>query len=275
MTIISGTNVATAIPTYVADARNEQVLATKWAASNGQTKSDIAYFKLHAPKLKTVDALMKDYRSLNIVLSAYNVPDLISYPGLVRQLLTQDPSSTASTAQKIGNPAYLRFAKAFGQFKTNPLGTVSGVSTVVTSYVTNKFEAAQNTRTPGLQNSLAFKRLAPQITSISQLMSNVPALKVAVAMTGVDFTTYGNMNYDDQVKLLTKKIKIADFKDPKKVDKMAEQYLVQAIQDPVAWGAIPQAGNTVLSLFGGAGDTSVLSLFGGSGTGTSILSLFA
>lgn len=263
MSIISssGGNLATAIPTFLADNKNEQTLATRWARGDGQAKSDVAYFQAHAAKLTTVDALMKDYRSLKIVLGAYNVSDLLAYPALTRQLLTQNPSSATSTAQKIGNPNYLRLAKTFNQFTNNPLGNSTNVATIVNSYVTNAWEAAQNTQTPGIQNALTFSRTASQITSITQLMSNPPALKVAVAKTGIGYTTYGGMSYDQQVTLLTSKIKLADFQDPKKVTTMAEQYLIQAVQDPASWGAADTTGNTVLSLFGGGGSTSVLSLF--------------
>ena len=267
-------SVGTAIPTFLADSKNEQTLAATWAKTNGQMQSDLAYFNAHAAKLSTVDALMKDYRSLKIVLGAYNVSDLLSYPALTRQLLTQDPKSTTATAQKIGDARYLNFALTFNQFQNSPFSSASNVSTVVTSYVTNAFEAAQNTKIPGMQNALAFKRTAAQITSIAQLMTNTPALAVAVAQTGITFSTYGNMSYDQQATLLTKKVKLADFQDPAKVTKMAEQYLVQAVQNPTSWNA-SSSSSTVVSLFGGSGDTTELSLFGVTSGSDPILSLFA
>ncbi len=267
--------IGTAIPTFLADSKNEQALATKWARGNGQMQSDIAHFQTQAPKLTSVNALMKDYRSLKIVLGAYNVAGLLSYPALTRQLLTQDASAASSTAQKIGNPSYIAFANAFKQFQNNPLASSANVATVVTSYVTNSFEAAQNTQTPGMQNALTFNRTASQITSITQLMTNTPALTVAVAQTGINFTTYANMSYDQQVTFLTKKITLSNFQNPAKVTKMAEQYLIQAVQDPTAWGASNANTNTVVSLLGGGSDTSELSLFGVSSSTNPVLSLFA
>jgi hypothetical protein len=276
MSILSvNSAIGTAIPTFLADSRNEQALATKWAQGNGQMQSDIAYFQSKASTLTSVDALMKDYRSLKIVLGAYNVSGLLAYPALTRQLLSQDPSSASSSAQKIGNPSYIAFAKAFDQFQNNPLASSTNVATVVTSYVTNSFEAAQNTATPGMQNALTFNRTASQITSITQLMTNTPALTVAVAQTGINFTTYANMSYDQQVAFLTKKITLSNFQNPAKVTKMAEQYLIQAVQDPTAWGASNANTNTVVSLLGGSSDTSELSLFGVSSSTNPVLSLFA
>ena len=276
-----GSDPGTAIATYLADTKNEQTAATKWAKTSAQVQADTAYFQAQAPKLTTADALMKDYRSLKIVLGAYNVSDLLAYPALTKQLLTQDPSLTSSVAQKIGNPSYQKFAAAFNQFQNKPLSSSSTVSTIVNNYVTNSYEAAQNTQTPGMQNALAFTRAAAQITTIAQLMSNTSVLPVAVAQTGINFTTYANMSYDQQVSFLTKKIKLSDLQSPAKVTKMAEQYLIQAVQDPTNWKATTATATTVLSLFGGSTSTTILSLFGaGSSTSAisstnSTLSLFA
>jgi hypothetical protein len=276
MSILSVTaGAANAVPTFLADIHNETTLAAKWAKGNGQAQSDIAWFRAHAAKLTSVDALMKDYRSLKFVLNAYNVSDLLSYPALTRQLLTQDPSASSSTAQKISNAGYLAFARAFNQFKSTPFATSANIETVVSSYVTNQFEAAQNTQTPGMQNALAFDRTASQITSITQLMTNKRALTVAVAQTGIDFSTYANMSYEKQVALLTKKIKLSDFQDATKVKRMAEQYLVQAVQSPSTWGATDSSAASVATLFGGTSDSSVLTLFGTSSTADPVLSLFA
>jgi hypothetical protein len=221
---------------------------------------------------------MKDYRSLKVVLGAFNISDLLTSPALTRQLLTQDPTSASSTVQKIENPSYQIFANAFNQFTNNPLDA-AGVTSVVNSYVENNFEAAQNTTTPGMQNALTFTRTASQFTSITALMTSTAALPVVVAQTGVSFTTYANMSYDQQVAFLTSKIKLSDFQNPAKVTKMAERYLIQAVQDPADWSATSPTTNTVLSLLGGGSGTSMLSLFGGEGSsstgGNSMLSLFA
>ncbi|MDR3660921.1 MAG: DUF1217 domain-containing protein [Mycobacterium sp.] len=267
-----------AIAAYLADTRNEQTLATKWASGNPQMQADIAYFKAQAPKLTSATALMNDYRSLKVVLSAFNVSNLLTSPALTKQLLTQDPSSSSSTVRKIGNPSYQIFANAFNRFTTNPFDA-AGVASVVNSYAENNFEVAQNTTTPGMQNALAFTRTASQFTSITALMTSTAALPVVVAQTGITFVTYANMSYDQQVAFLTSKIKLSDFQNPAKVAKMAERYLIQAVQDPTDWSATSPTTNTVLSLLGGNSNTSMLSLFGGEDSsstgGDPMLSLFA
>ena len=254
-----------AIASYLTDTKNEQSFANKWANANPQVKAAVAYFQAKAPKLTTADALLKDYRSLQVVLGAFNASDLLTSPALTKQLLTQDPSSSSSTVRKIGNPTYQILANAFNQFKANPFDK-AGITSIANSYIENNFEAAQNNQTPGMQNALSFTRTASQYKSIASLMTNTSALSVVVAQTGVTFSTYANMSYDQQVTFLTQKVKLADLQNPAKVTKMAEDYLVQASQAPSQWNATTPTPNTVLSLLGGSSSTSILSLFDGSGS---------
>ena len=259
-TLASATAVP-AVPAYLSIVRDEAALADKFASATPQVKAEIAYLNKQAPRLTSADALMKDYRALGIVLKSFGMKDQLAYPGLVRRLLTEDPTSKTSTAQKIGNASYLRFATAMNQYKTNPLADAKSLAAVTKAYVLNGYEAAQGQQIPGMEQALAFRRQASQVTSIAQLMSNTPVLKVAVTQTGIDYATFGAMDYNRQVALLTKKVKLADLQNPTKVDRIAEQYLISAGQDAMAWGATTTATNTVASLFGATGTTSVLSLF--------------
>jgi hypothetical protein len=188
--------------------------------------------------------------------------------------LSENPRASDSTAQKIGNAGYLNFALAMNQLQNAPFASASNVASVVNAYELNGYEAAQGSQIPGMQNALAFRRVAASLTSISGLMSNQAALTVAVAQTGITFPVYGAMSYTQQVAFLTKNIKLSDLQNPKTVDTWAEQYLLQAVQDPASWNTGNTSAHTVLSLFGGNSSTSLVSLFG-DGSGDPVLSLFA
>lgn len=278
---LAGATGLPAIPEYLAISKNEQMMAQKYAQSTPQVKSDLAYFQKQAPKLTTVPALMKDYRSLGVVLNAFNMSAEIAYPGLVTKLITQDPTSASSLANTMGNSDYKRFATAMAQYKTNPFASATNLTAVTNAYVLNSYEANQGQQIPGMQDALAFKRQAAQVTSIAQLMSNTSLLKVAVAQTGLDWSTFGVMQYDQQVKVLTQTTKLADFQNGAKVDKMAEQYLLTAGQNPSAWSDAPTTNsNSVVSLLSSATTSDpILSVLNGNSSGSSssnpLLSLFA
>jgi hypothetical protein len=204
---------------------------------------------------------MKDYRALGIVLQSFGMADQLPYPGLVCRLATEDPAKSGSMVRKVGNAAWLRFATAMAKYKTNPFADATNLDAIVKAYTLNSYETAQGKQLPGMEQALAFRRQAAQITTVAQLMASPSVLKVAVTETGIDYATFGVMDYNRQVAMLKSKIKLADFQNPAKLDAMAQRYLVAAGQDPASWGASDVSTTTTASLFGAGGGTSILSLF--------------
>ncbi len=264
-----------AIPTYLSVSSNEAARVTQFEKTDAQTKSDIAYFTKQAPKLTTVAALLKDYRSLSIVLNAYGMSANVQQTALLRQLMTQDPTSTSSVAQKIANPTYMRFAKAMAQFIPPPFATAAGVATVVNATGTGNFENAQDAQSPGVGLALYFKRSIGGLTSLAQLMSDPNMLTVATTSTNMP-DSFSSMDYTKQVQLLSAKIDMTKFQNPTYVDKFVEKYL--AINTANTQAAVDTTG--ALAILNGTGNSDTvlgaLMPVTASSTGTaSILSLFA
>jgi hypothetical protein len=264
---------ALTIPLYLQDVKNETALANKFAKTDPTTKTNIDKFEAAAPTLTTYAAFAKNYQAMSTVLGAYDLSDDIGYPALIKQLATQDPTKSTSTAQKLGNTNALAFAKAMNGYTSDPFSNSTTMASVVNSYKVNSFEKSQDSQVPGMSDALEFTREASQVKTIAQLMSNQSMLKVAVAQTNVEWSTYGNMSYDQQVALLTKDIKVSDLQNSRKVQQMAESYLVQSSQDPTSTGATTTTKTTIGDLLGGSSNSNVLALFGGSNS-TSLLNLF-
>ena len=100
----------------------------------------------------------------------------------------------------------------------------SNVTSILSQYETNQYEAAQGKQIGGMDSALYFTRMMPSITSITQLMSNTTLLKVVTTNLGIS-DTYGALGYDQQLSLLTGKIKLSDFNTPAKVQHYAERFL--------------------------------------------------
>lgn len=269
---MSGTMALPAIPTYLSISSNETKQIVKFESADIQTKSDIAYFIKQASKLTTVDAFLKDYRSLRIVLGAFGMTANLAQTALLRKLITQNPTSTTAVAQKIANPLYLRFAKAMTQFQPPPFSVASNVTAIVTAIGTNNFEATQDSQSPGLQNALYFKRSISSVTTLEQIMADPKLLAVATIATNMP-DQFGALDYDKQVQLLSNKINFTNFKNASYVDTFIKKYLTlntaATTQDPT--GAL-----SILSSDGSA--TNILSALmpASSSTDTaSLLSLFA
>jgi hypothetical protein len=288
---MSGSTGLSPLQSYLSYSANEAKYANAASLGNGQQTGLINYFTANAAKLTTPAALLGNYKALSVVLGAFGIGSLINSTALVKQLLTQDPSSKSSVAYRIGNAKYLAFANALQNWNPPPFSTADGVNAIITAYKTNNFEAGANTQTPGLQNALYFTRTAKSITTITQLQSDPSLLAVAVTGLGLPLTAYDNLSFTQQTTLLTQKLKIADLQKPAYVQHLAELYLVQqqlnagtqlpAVQPgSVAslFGGTSTSGNSVLTILQGSNSGGTSSLLGTSTSGTAtnpLLSLFA
>jgi Protein of unknown function (DUF1217) len=270
---MSGSTGLSPLQSYISYSTNEAKYANAASLGNGQQTGLINYFTANAAKITTPASLLTNYKALSVVLGAFGIGSLINSTALVKQLLTQDPSSKSSVAYRIGNAKYLAFAKALQTWNPPPFSTADGVNAIVTAYKTNNFEASANSQTPGLQNALYFTRTAKSITSITQLQSDSSLLAVAVTGIGLPLNAYDNLSFTQQTALLKQKLNVADLQKPAYVQHLAELYLVQ--QQLTAGTQLPtvQPGS-IASLFGGSstsGDGVLTILQDSNGGGTSSL----
>lgn len=271
MITASTTGGISAIPSYLAISANETARIARFETTDAQNKSDIAYFTKQAPKITTADSLLKDYRSLGIVLNAFGMSANIGQTALLKKLMTQDPTSSTSLAQKLANPAYLRFAKAMNQFTTSPFTNQTNVNAVISAVGTNNYEAAQDAQSPGIADALYFKRTIGGLTTLTQLMSDPKLLTVATTATNMP-SQFGTLDYQQQVNLLSPKIDMKKFADPSYVQKFITQYL--AVNSANATASSP-----ITTLFSSTGSVDITSLLVPSATSNattgSLLSLFS
>jgi hypothetical protein len=120
-----------AVSLYVQVAKNEPAEVTQFEGYDAATKTEAAWFQKQAPTLTTPDALLKDYRSLQVVLSAFNMSADIGDTALLKQLMTQDPTASSSLAQRSGNPDFLRFAQQMSTWQPPPLSNPTSVAAIV------------------------------------------------------------------------------------------------------------------------------------------------
>jgi hypothetical protein len=294
---MSGSIDSSPIQQYLTYSASEAKYAASYSTTNAQATNLIDYFQKNASSITTPAALLGNYKALSVVLGAFGVGNLINSPALVKQLLTQNPKSTSSTAYRIGNAKYLAFATALHSWSPPPFATSSGVQAIVKAYQLNGFEASvspsqiSSTGTAtsnGLQQALYFTRQAGSITSYTQLQSDSELLAVAVTGLGLPLNAYDNLSFTQQTALLKEKLPIADLKKPSYVQHLAEQYIVQQqlLSGPV--DTTPQAGsilnafsgsdtsaNSLLTILNAGSNTGSTSVLGTSSSNSSLLSLFA
>ncbi len=208
-------------------------------------QADVAAFRTRAPAIADVDALLKDRRALTMVLEAFQLESEIDKRGILRKILTEDPTDAASLANRLTDRRWRQFAAAFAPRQGKPpLGDPALVDRSVTNALTNRYEKAMGEANPGLREALYFRRTASQATTLPQLMSDNALLAVARGALGLP-EQFGLLGYEQQRDVMARRLDLAELQDPKAVARMTQRYL--------ALTQAPPPSNPLLSLFDGSG----------------------
>ena len=246
--------------------RNGPAIEKAYAAA-GSDKNDIAHFKSVAPSITTPEALLRDYRALSFVTTAYGLGSEVDQTAILKKLMTQDPTSSSSLAQQLADPAYLKFATAMSNWSPPPFSTQAGIDKVVAGYQESSFESSIGQDNTALQEATYFSRNAVGVTQLSQLMADKPLLDVVTTALGLP-AAFGALNYDQQVAILKPRVDMAQFATPAGVARFIQKYLAMdqinngqsgasssltaLFKGPSAGGALPGLTLTAQSLGRGA-----------------------
>lgn len=195
-------------------------------AERRDNQADAARFRTRAAEIGSVDALLRDRRTLTLVLEAFQLEGEIDKRAVIRKLLTEDPADEASFANRMADPRYRALNAAFGGRSGAPLASAALVERVIRDAMVNRFEKAAGEGNPGLREALYFRRTVAAVTSVPALMSDRALTAVARGALGLP-EQFGLLDYERQRDTLSKRLDVANFQDPRAVDRMAQRYLVR------------------------------------------------
>lgn len=220
-----------------------------------QVKTAIADFQAKAPNIKTPEDLLKDRRSLQFVLSAFQLEDQIDSRAIIKKILTEDPTSNSALANLLQDPRYKAMAKAMQPLQDGkkPFSNAEFMKTIVTGYKNNEFEKYEGEQTPGLREAMFFKRNIGSVTSGLQILGNKTLTEVVRVAIGMP-KEMGLLDAKKQAQIIEKQVDVSKFKDPAFVDRFIDRYLA----------------NNDRQNSGSTGSNPMASLFGGSSRGGSI-----
>jgi len=237
----------------------------------------VAAFQAALPSIKTADDLLNNRQALTVALGAFQLDSQVDAKGLLKALLTQDPSDSTSYVNRMNDPRYKQFVQAFGSLRSDGGAGINAsgfADTIVSAYATNQFEASEGDQNPALREALYFQRVAGSATTIYQVLADPTISDVVRTAQGLPAEA-GALDVDQQVAQLNRTgFDVTKLSDPAFVAKYVQRYLV--LNDLNNPSADPTGG--LASLFGGGGSgtdgaTGLLDVLGGSGGGT--LNLFA
>jgi len=189
------------------------------------TKREIDHYQANIKTIKSIDDFVKNDRILKFAMKAYGLEDMAYAKGLIKKLLQEGVSDRLSMANKMSNPLYKDFARAFDFEAKGAEATSAAAATTeaVQRYVQISLEKKEGEENQGVQLAMYFKRKASSVTTTMGLLADKALLKFVQTTFGIPETA-SKADLDIQVRNLEKHINIKDLQDPKKVDKLIQRF---------------------------------------------------
>ena len=223
-------------------------------ADQTRAKEENTYYNDTIGNVRTVDDLVKDKRLVNYLVKAFDLGGKKITDDMLRKVLTSDPFDEKSYANKLANSGFRDLAAAFnftsdgkiGQAPTLQVQTRGDVIRTADLYLRQTLEIRAGTENDGVRLALYFQRKAATIDSAYDILADKALYQVVRTALGLP-DTIAAADVDAQARMLTKRLKLADFQDPKKVDKFLAQFGIFYDMNTQSGGTSP-----ILSLIRGS-----------------------
>ena len=204
--------------------KNSAAIEKAYASTSNQA-AQIAYFEKIAPTLTTPEALLSNYRALDFVTTAYGLGGEVGETALLKKLMTQDPKSSSSLAQQLSDNNYRNFADALSTWSPPPFSDQTNIAAAVAGFQQHSFDTAIGQDNSALQSAEYFTQNAKGLTTLAQVMADPVLVDVVTTALGIPFDSYGELDYTQQVQILTPRVDMKDFATSAGIQKLATQFL--------------------------------------------------
>ena len=211
---------------------------TAAGAGAASVTAETAYLQASIGKVRTLDGFLSDPRLVAVATTAYGVtrPGGLSdaaWTSRLKAVLSSDLANPKSAANQLGGSyralaAGFAFAPDASVAKGVAQAAQSAKAAVLAGdqYVSQAMEDEAGTSDPGVQLALYFKRLAPSVTSMYQILGDKSLLSVVKTALGLP-DTFSKLDIDAQARIIASKIKRTDLTDPKKLNAFVQRFAVR------------------------------------------------
>jgi Protein of unknown function (DUF1217) len=201
---------------------------TKWQTITSKSASvatQNSYFQKNIGSVTSASQLVNNPRLFNYAMTAFGLGNMTYAKSMMQKVLEQGTTSSTALANTLNNPQILAFAQAFdfagkGSSLTQ---SQSFVTDVVNRYNENALELTQGKQNPAVELALYFQQHAPNVKDVYGILGDKNLLKVV--QTTLNLSPYMSLEpIDSQYQLLSNKINVADFQDPKKLQAFVSRF---------------------------------------------------
>ncbi|MEF2551521.1 DUF1217 domain-containing protein [Aurantimonas sp. A2-1-M11] len=225
------------------------------AAETKAAKEDTTAYKKALVSIVSVDDFVANKTVVDFALKAYGLEaERLSQKDLVA-ILTSDPSDPESFVNKSGDRRLIEFSAAYAF--TPDGGIERGVEEIQSAsdflstqdfYLRQTMEEEAGADNESVRLSLYFRRMAPDLTSIYEILADPALLTVVQTAVGLPAES-SQSNLDLQERTIAKKLDLETLKDPKGLERFIVRYL--ALQEAQSTSTATSPALAILGSSGG------------------------
>ena len=144
-------------------------------------QKDIETFKTKAVGFEDIDDLVKDRKTLQVILTAFDLGSEINNPGKIKAILKSDVNDVNSFANRLNDTRFAELAKFvdFNGRGFRSLTTASSQQSLIDKYLQNRFESDVGGANGEIAKAFFFLRNINSITSTAGLLGNMQLRTIA------------------------------------------------------------------------------------------------
>ena len=226
------------------------IVALKAAQQAGATEKGVAreqkdpvtvtalkQFQAAVAKARDAKSALQDPRVLAVLLPALGLSDQAQYPGLVQKALLADPADPkgllASLDSRFKAAAKTLDLKAKG---LDALRDPKLQKQLTDGYVEYQYRIGLDDKNAGISDALYFLKTAANESNVYNILGNNVLRRVVTTALGLP-TSLVVQSVETQARAVTTRLNLADLKDPRKLQKLAERYVIAAADQGGGGGA--------------------------------------
>ncbi|MEN3147090.1 DUF1217 domain-containing protein [Neorhizobium sp. IRAMC:178] len=202
-------------------------------AAREKAQTEAKYYTDAMQRIGSRDELLADRKALDILLMSKGIDPSTVTDDFLKQAFNSDPADPKSF---VNTQTDKRFAQIVGTFNFDSNGEIdrssageaqNGGEVVATQdlYVRQMLETQQGEENPGVRLALYFERMSDSITDPYVILGD-EALMEFFRVTFSLPAEIGNMDVDQQAKIVEKKLNLEDLADPEKVRKLVQRFTI-------------------------------------------------
>ena len=175
---------------------------------------------------KDEKAALREPRVLEVLLPALGLADQAAYPGLVLKALLADPKDSKGLLASLDE----RFKAAVETLDLRGKG-LAGLrdpatrKTIADGYVEYQYKRGLDDKTTGMSDALYYLKSAGKETNVYNILGNSVLRRVVTTALGLP-PQLAVQSVESQARAITARLKLADLQDPRKVELLAQRYLM-------------------------------------------------